>query len=55
MRRFWQGIRSVSPRLGWEDNVKVPEGVKWIKVAEVRDRPVVSPCEHSSEFLPPIK
>jgi hypothetical protein len=43
------------PRLGWEDNTKVPEGVNWINVAEVRDRPAVSPREHNSEPLHSIK
>jgi hypothetical protein len=43
------------PTLGWEDNIKVLEGVKWINVVEVRDRPAVSPCEHSNEPLHSIK
>ena len=43
------------PRLRWEDDIKVPEGVNWINVAEVRDRPAVSPCERSDEPLHSIK
>jgi len=43
------------PRLGWEDNTKVPEGVNRINVAEVRDRPALSPCGHSNDPMRSIK